>query len=215
MNSKLKSEYISLTPKDRLYEMQTPLIGLTGGIACGKSTVARVISKKFNIPVINADTLVKKAYEKNEVITFLKEKCPQSLIDGKVNFSILREWVFSKDDNRSLIESAIYKHLPTLFKNETSKLDSDIIIYDVPLLFEKGLNSKVDLVICVSCDEATQIERIINRDNCSKEVAKKIIDSQMSLAEKEKMSQIVFRNDGNLGKIEQEISKKIKNILVS
>ena len=90
---KLKEEFIKLSKADRLYKVEHPVIGLTGGIATGKSTVSRFFAKE-GIPVISADALVKTIYEKSDTIEFVKNNWPSSIVNNNIDFSILRKIAF-------------------------------------------------------------------------------------------------------------------------
>ena len=147
---KLNKDFISKTPKNRLYGCHLPLIGLTGGIATGKSTVAKILKEK-GIPLIDADQLVKKIYKNPKTIKFISSICPEVVLDNEyIDFPKLREIFFEHHHLKEKIENYIYSELPNAFLEEYSKLDLShfhFIIYDIPLLFEKNLHSFFDLNI--------------------------------------------------------------------
>jgi dephospho-CoA kinase len=146
---KLRSEYISKTKENRLYHLPVPIIGLTGGIATGKSTVAKMF-KDLGLNVLDADSLVKKIYAKTEAIDFVKTHFPQAYQNNAIQFKVLREIVFSNSFHQEVVEKFIYSHLPETFLNAFHELPAQsLLIYDVPLLFEKKLNESVDCSICV------------------------------------------------------------------
>ncbi len=195
MTYQLKDEYIKLNSSNRLYSLNSPIIGLTGGIASGKSSVSKFLSQN-GFFVICADSLVKHVYTSNITVTYMENSFPELINDGKINFIELRKVFFSDSLVQSEIEALIYSQLPDAFKAEVVKnKDHAPIIYDVPLLFEKGLDSLVDLKVCVYTSANNQISRLILRDSISEELAKNIISKQMNIEEKRKLSDYVIDNN--------------------
>jgi len=210
VNFKLKDEYISLSKKNRLYHLDIPIVGLTGGVATGKSTVSSFFKKEgFNI--INADTLVHSIYKEKESLDFIKKTFPAAIIDGTIDFKILRKLFFENKKNQQQIESFIYQRLEEAFLKESKNL-KHLIIYDVPLLFEKGLGDKVDVSICVYSSENNQIKRLMERDKIDEKLAKSIIQNQLNIEEKRKLSNFVINNDKTINDTETEFIK-LKNLL--
>jgi dephospho-CoA kinase len=191
---KLKNSLIKHTDKSRLYQIPVPIIGLTGGISTGKSTVADLFRKK-GIPVIDADKNVKNIYQMPETITFIKNKFPEVVHNHIIDFKKLREIVFSNTDAKILIEEFIYAHLPNEFKQAFYLFDNPpFIVYDVPLLFEKQLHLLVDVTICVYSSRKQQIERLIKRDQIDRSLAEKILANQQDIEVKKKLADFVILN---------------------
>ena len=195
----LKKKWITKTIDTRLYQIPVPIIGLTGGIATGKSTVAKFFREK-NMPVIDADLLVKNIYKKNETIAFLKHHYPEVLShDFIIDFKKLRALVFQNAEDKKKIEDYIYSYLPQEFKNAFAELSNPaFIIYDVPLLFEKKLDLLVDVAVCVYSNQQTQISRLIKRDQISHELAEKILLNQLPIDQKKDLSQFIIKNEKTL-----------------
>ncbi len=193
--------------KNRLYNISIPLIGLTGGIATGKSTVTSIFRKE-GLSVICADELVKRIYQKQESLEFIKNHFPFAfdLESNSIIFSTLRKWAFSAPENKKFLEDFIYAQLKDEFLKEYKNFrDSDFLIYDVPLLFEKKLEDFFDYIICVSCDEKVQKDRLLKRDKMIDiELMKSILSSQGDLKEKEKKSDFVIKNDESLKFLEEK-----------
>ncbi len=206
---KLKTEYISKKSDTRLYNVEIPIIGLTGGIATGKSTVAKLLADK-GFAVISADALVKKIYATSEAFEFVKNNFSLAIEDNKINFRKLRELVFNDSKIKTQIENFIYSKMPTEFLQAVSEFTNpEVIIYDVPLLFEKGLDQKVDLSICVYIPEAEQIQRLMNRDKINRELALKILKEQIAIEDKKKRAQIVLDNSKDLIHLKNKISSHL------
>ncbi|RZF21978.1 dephospho-CoA kinase [Halobacteriovorax vibrionivorans] len=195
---KLKKKYISLKKDKRLYEMPCPIVGLTGGIATGKSTVSKILKEK-NFPIIDADALVKEVYKSKESIEHLKKYYSQVINDeDEINFKLLREYFFQDIQIQNDIESLIYRQLPEIFLNAYKDLGSPkVIIYDVPLLFEKNLAPFIDFKVVVYCPRAKQVERLMARDGIEKDLACKILSKQINIEEKAKLADYVINNSGS------------------
>lgn len=190
----LKQQYISKTPESRLYQVDCPVIGLTGGIATGKSTVSKILEDK-GLAVICADKLVKEVYQSQKTIDHLKSHYPSVLKAKEIDFSKLRELFFGDKKIQEDVEKLIYSQMPeTFLKKYNSFKDPQILIYDVPLLFEKGLDKLVDVTVTVYCPVEVQLERLIIRDGISEELARNIISKQMPIDEKAKKSDIIIDN---------------------
>lgn len=192
---KLKAKWITKDSNNRLYQIPVPIIGLTGGIGTGKSTVASTLREK-GIAVIDADKLVKNIYQKDKTFKFISDYFPSSILAGEIQFPLLRKIAFDDPSSKSRLEDFIYKELPAEFKKAYSDFkDPSFIVYDVPLLFEKKLNLLVDLSVCVYAPREMQIERILKRDRSSNELASKIVDDQMNIEDKKACADLIIIND--------------------
>lgn len=195
----LKKKFITKDKSHRLYEIDCPVIGLTGGIATGKSTASTEL-EKLGIPVICADKLVKEVYKDQSTIQFIRLTCPEA-IDGNdiIDFKVLREIFFSDSDLKLKIETQIYSLMPAKFVERYQSFNNpNFIVYDVPLLFEKGLDLKVDVKALVYCPKEEQVKRLIKRDNISRELALKIISSQIDIEDKKKKCDVILDNSIDL-----------------
>lgn len=183
---------------ENLEHIKTPwIIGLTGGIGSGKSTVAREFAK-LGVPVFYSDDYAKTAYFdpeiKRKIIELLGEQA--YLSDSEINKTVLREAIFTNEALKFEIESMIHPFVRKGFddfleKNRASKY----IINESALLFEKKLASKFTKIILVSADLKLREQRVIKRDNISKESFEKIVSSQMAENEKMLLADYVIIND--------------------
>lgn len=215
MKKKLIFNLVTKNQETRLYQTPVPIIGLTGGIATGKSTVASIF-KSLGLPIIDADGLIKKIYKKEETIEFIKKNFPEAFINQQIDFKRLREIVFNDDSNLSKVESYLYQFMPSEFKNAFLQFQNpEFVIYDVPLLFEKGLDKFVDISICVYANEATQIERIIKRDQVTREQAIKVLAHQMPIEEKRRKASFTVENSGAMDELNQNVRELLRKILES
>ncbi|WP_412470348.1 MULTISPECIES: dephospho-CoA kinase [unclassified Halobacteriovorax] len=194
---KLKKEFITLKKDKRLYQMPCPVVGLTGGISTGKSTVSKILHDK-GFPIIDADALVKEVYKTKESIDHLKKYYSRVVEeDNSINFKLLREYFFQDIQIQNDIESLIYRQLPEAFLKAFKDLGSPkVVIYDVPLLYEKNLDSFIDHKAVVYCPRAKQVERLMARDGIEKDLACKILAKQIDIEEKAKLADTVIDNSG-------------------
>ena len=202
---KLNSANIRLNSETRLYELDIPIIGLTGGIATGKSTVSNILND-LGASIIDADRLIKYIYNQQDTLGFIKLNSPNSIIKDKINFKVLREEFFSNPYLKLKIETFLYNKLPSAFKYHVDQLEEpNFIIYDVPLLFEKKLEQLLDSTILVYAPRETQLERLIKRDKCSNEVAGKILDSQDPIESKRDKARFIIDNSKDITDLSKEI----------
>lgn len=191
------------------------ILGLTGGIASGKSTVSNIF-KKYGIYIADADKIAKELGNRKDVIDEIGEKISKIVIDknGIVDRAKLKEIVFSDKSKLEILNKIYHPKIREEFKKiKLNSSKNDIIIFDVPLLFETGMYTLCDKKILVYVNEDIQIERLIARDGITKELAKKIIDSQMSLDEKKSKSDILIENNDSLEELEKKVEIVYKKIL--
>ncbi len=214
---KLKSKYIKLSPEQRLYNALYPIIGLTGGIASGKSTTSDKL-KKMGIPLIDADQLVKIIYSEQRTLNFIAQQAPHCINsnENQINFPKLREVFFNNPLIKTKIEEHIYERLPEVFLQEVEKLDFSryqFIVYDVPLLFEKDIQAYFDLIILVYTDRISQTRRLISRDNIDLELANSILDQQMSLDSKRTISHFILDNQSEIHNLDTQIGHLLNELV--
>lgn len=211
---KTKPNFKLLIQEDRLYQIPNPLIGLTGGIATGKSTAAKYI-REMGFTVLDADKLVKEIYAKKESLEFVKLLAPDCIFDDQINFPELRKKVFATPELKTKIEDYIYSRLPDMFLETLKTVDPTMpIFYDVPLLFEKKLNLKSDLSLVVYSPKATQVQRLIERDKIEEDLAKKIISNQMDIEEKKKLADHAIENTQGLNELKTNVENCLSNLFI-
>ena len=185
-------------------------IGLTGGIATGKSTVAQVL-KAQGCVVVDADQLARQAVAKNsegfkQVVKTFGTKVLNS--EGDLDRSRLGKLVFSDPNYREKLEKIIHPIVRHLALAEKARLESQGVeraFYDVPLLFEKNLESLFDQVLLVYAPEKLQIERMRARDGFSEPEARKRLAAQVPIEEKRSRATQVIDNSGSLEELEAQV----------
>ncbi|MCO4792744.1 MAG: dephospho-CoA kinase [Bacteriovoracaceae bacterium] len=211
----LKDKYITKDGSSRMHGLSVPLIGLTGGIASGKSSVAKLLEDS-GVLVIGADKLIKIIYQNKEIIDYIKDNYPKVITDGVIDFKSLRELAFNDIDIRTNLETILYSKLPETFLNVYKDNGSpDLVVYDVPLLFEKGLDDKVDLKVCVYIPKETQLKRLMDRDGVSEEQAEAALSNQMDIEEKKNKSDYIIDNQSNKNELKEKVEDFIKEHLTN
>ncbi|MFZ4860252.1 MAG: dephospho-CoA kinase [Desulfuromonadaceae bacterium] len=177
------------------------VIGLTGGIATGKSSVARFFAEK-GVPVIDADQLARDVVlpASDALAQIVARFGPEVLTqEGVLDRKRLGSMIFSNPEKRRLLEDILHPEIRKLSDVHISAADAaghDRLIYMAPLLIEAGGNSRVDTIWVVTVRPEIQIERLMSRDGITRDQALKIIDSQIPLAEKERYGSVVIDNSG-------------------
>ena len=203
---RLRGEFHKLNPQDRLFDLSVPLIGLTGSIATGKSAASAFFNDR-GCPIVCADALVKKIYSKPSSLSFIKNLSPDVITENnQIDFKILRKLFFSSEEIKYKVESFIYAQIPQAFLEELKEFSSpEFVIYDVPLLFEKKMEPKFDLTVCIYTTRALQIERLIKRDQIEKSLAEKIIQSQIDIEKKRKLADFFIDNSKSIEKLQENL----------
>ena len=210
---KLNSKWITKSQDSRLYNIPVPIIGLTGGIATGKTTVAQMFRDQ-GIPVIDADKLVKGIYAKKESFDFVSLHFLEAVVDNTIHFKTLRELAFKTPENQKKLEDFIYAQMPSAFKEAYQAFGPhEFIVYDVPLLFEKNLYTKIDVSVCAYSPRAVQIERLVKRDQISIELAEKILTKQIDIEEKKSKSDLIIENVGDINMLKGSFDSVLSTLI--
>lgn len=191
------------------------VIGLTGGIGSGKSTVSSYL-KEQGFLILDADQIAHDITKKGSpVLQKIADAFGADMLDGEGNLQRkkLAAVAFSTSENKALLESLTTAEVVRLISETVAQLrktkDYDIIFIDAPLLFEAGVDRLTDLVWMVSADEEIRIERVMNRDQISREDVLQRIANQMSNDEKIERSQEII--DNSSGK--EELYRQVKALL--
>ena len=177
------------------------LIGLTGGIATGKTTVSNYLAKQYNLPVLDADIYAREAVNKNSPIlrTIFQRYGDQiRLSTGDLNRSALGDIIFNDVGEKQWLENQIHPFVRDRFTQEQQKISNDTIVLSIPLLFEANLTSLVTEIWVVICDRNLQISRLQQRNGLTSQQAEARIDSQMSIAQKATLADLVLTNNDKL-----------------
>lgn len=194
--------------------MPVPIVGLTGGVASGKSSVSALL-KAAGLKIIDADALVKSIYQKEATINEVSKLVPNAVSNQIIDFKVLRESFFSNQELQAQIEKLIYSQMPQAFKlayENDVKGKQDFIIYDVPLLFEKDLAARVDVKVCVWCEPQMQIARLLKRDHITEDLAQKMLARQWDINLKRDQSDIVIDNSKSMDELANSTSLFLESL---
>ncbi len=174
------------------------VIGLTGGIAAGKSHVARFF-EEAGIPVIHSDQLAREAVlPGTRSLELIRQTFPDVfLADGTLDRKALGKRIFSSDADRKALEAILHPPIRELFVRKLGVLEekSPLAVYEVPLLFETGLDREVDLTVVVDVPETVQVSRLTKRDHMTAEEARRRVSAQIPREERIRKARIVVPGD--------------------
>lgn len=183
-------------------------VGLTGGIASGKSTVAKFFTA-LGVPVIDTDQVAREVVEPGQppLEQLVKRFGPAILTpDGHLDRPKLRAIVFSDPKARADLEALTHPAIGNAVQAWSAAAGGPYQILIIPLLIEKNLTSQVDRVLVVDCDEALQIRRLQARDGSTMEQARAILGAQASRTARLKSAQDVIQNDSDLSAVRDQVS---------
>jgi len=183
---------------------------LTGGISSGKSTVVKTLEQN-GIKVIDSDVIAKNIFSRN-IPTI------QKMFETDLNGNKLRAFVgsiiFSQPLMKMKLEALIHPKIRNVIKTRERELKDSPHIIDMPLYFETKHFLKDDYVILLSIPYETQVERLMKRNDFTKEEADKRIMAQLPTAVKEKKSDYIIRNDGSFEELEDKVNLMISEVFV-
>lgn len=190
------------------------IIGLTGGIATGKSTVSELLTA-YGFKVVDADIASRKAVKKgSKGLDQIREKFGQEAIDdnGEMNRKYVGELVFNNPEQRIELNKIVHPIVREIMEEEKNHYLNEgyNVIMDIPLLFENDLQDTVDEVWVVYTSESIQIERLMERNDLSQEDAKARVYSQISIDKKSRMADHVIDNLGDKLELKQNLHQLLE-----
>jgi len=190
------------------------VVGLTGGIGSGKTTVAKLFSKFNDVAIYIADIEAKKLMNSSEIIKkkLIKQFGESSFVNQKLNRNYISEIVFNDKEKLSILNAIVHPEVKKHFQDFIKKnIDKTYIIYENAILFESGSNLLCDYIITVYANVNTKIERVILRDSSTKEVVESRMKNQWNDSKKIVQSNYIICNE-NLDETKTQVNK-IHNIL--
>lgn len=184
------------------------LIGLTGGIGTGKTTVADYLADRYALPVLDADIYAREAVAQgSQILSAIFQRYGNQVksADGSLNRFALGEIIFNNFQEKQWLEQQIHPFVRDRFAQELQQLTSKIIVLSIPLLFEANLMALVTEIWVVSCDRSLQISRLQQRNGLTPQQAATRIDSQMSLVQKVALADVVLTNNAELAELYAQV----------
>ena len=183
------------------------LVGLTGGIAAGKSTVAQMLTERGAV-VIDADEVAREVVQPGtDGLKRVVEEFSQSILnrDGSLNRELLGEIVFTSPEKRLRLEKIMH---PLIQKRTTALIqqqNNPVVVYAVPLLIEAEVDYPFDLIVTVEADESERVERLVDSRGLTKEQALSRIAAQTSRSERASRADFVIENSGDLASLSENV----------
>lgn len=197
--------------------MSFRVFGVTGGIGSGKSRVAALLRAR-GVPVVDADELAREVVAPgsaglSEVVSAFG---PEVLgPDGALDRKRLGALVFSDETARKRLNAITHPRVRALSQarfTELAQRGATLVAYDVPLLFEAGLDAVLRPVVVVAASEPTQLARIVARDGLSEAEARARIQAQLPMDEKRRRADYVLENDGSLEALEAQVDQLLEQL---
>lgn len=194
------------------------ILGVTGGIASGKSTVTEILAS-LGATVVSADQLARQAVRPGtETLERLVRRFGHSILlpDGTLDRKALGSLVFVDETARNDLNAIVHPAIAALAEAQLQELSSQglpLIVYEAPLLFEAGAAERVDAVLVVRLDEDLQLRRLRERDGLDEKAARARIASQMPQEEKVARADFLVDNSGSLQQTEEQV-RRLFNRLV-
>lgn len=191
-------------------EIMGKTIGLTGSVATGKSTVSNMI-QHAGIPLVDADIAARKVVEPGteglkEIVAYFGEEI--LLADGTLNRAKLGEIIFKDKEKREKLNEITHPRVKEYMleaRERFFRAGEELVFFDIPLLFESHLESLVDQIIVVWTTPETELKRLMERNNLTKEEALARINSQIGIDEKAKKADFVINNNESLEKTQKQV----------
>lgn len=191
------------------------LIGLTGGIASGKSLVAEYFHD-LGVPIVDTDVIARDVVKiGSPALAEIQQLFGGDVIeiDGSLDRRALRNIVFSDENRRKQLEAILHPRIQERALSQASDINDPYAILVVPLLYESRLKDSVDRILVVDCSEETQLKRLMARDDEDREGARRIIASQSSREERLSIADDVISNDKEQAETRLQVAALHENYL--
>jgi dephospho-CoA kinase len=189
------------------------LIGLTGGIATGKTSVGKFLASKYDVPVLNVDDVSKSVTATGspvlqEIVNRFGKECLKD--DGSLNRNFLRGKIITDKESAKALEGIVIPAITSRIMGILQEYDEagkELVFVENAVMIEKGTYKNYDEILVVTCSEETQLKRLISRDNQTEVQARGMISLQMPLKSKESMATYLIRNDTDVETLEAEVDR--------
>ncbi len=184
------------------------IVGLTGGIGCGKSLVSDLFHDQFDIPIVDADVITKQLTQTRRVLDIISLQLGAEYIDANNQLlrDKLRQAIFSDPSVRNKLESILHPLVYDEIGNKLSELDTNYCIVSIPLLLETKRTDFLDRILVVDCTVEEQISRVMTRDQCSRIHVENIIATQIDRDSRLAAADDIIENSGEISSIQNKVA---------
>ena len=193
----------------------TMVIGLTGGIATGKTTVSNYL-KELGYPVIDADVVARQVVEPGtKGLRMITDTFGEKVLtsDGQLDRQQLAQLVFTSSEQLQQLNRILQPIIRELIQELISTSKDSVVVIDVPLLYEQHYEELCDVVMVVSVQPQQQLERLMNRNHLTMDEAKNRVTSQMPLSSKERLADVVIDNNGSVEENRQQVKRWLNQVV--
>ena len=190
------------------------ILGVTGSVGMGKTEASKFFLKN-NIDVFDCDKEIETFYNKKDIIIKIKRNFPNTIFNNKVDKNALANIVFNDKKKLSLLEGLLYKKLQakqSFWIRKKIREKKSLLVFDVPLLFEKDNVKKYDFVVVLSCNKEIQKRRVLKRKGWNEDRYEKTLKEQIPDFTKQTLANIIIKSDRGKRYLYQEIIKIIKKV---
>jgi dephospho-CoA kinase len=195
--------------------MTKKIIGLTGGIATGKTTIANYLADAYNLPILDADIYAREAVcVGSPILDAIATRYGKQILlpNGNLDRQKLGEIIFKNPKERTWIENLIHPYVRDRFLAEIQASTVETLVLVVPLLFEAGMTDLVTEIWVVWCSQQQQLTRLMQRNHLTFEQAQARIHSQMPIAEKAARADVVLDNSSTLEALLKQVDAALTKL---
>jgi dephospho-CoA kinase len=192
--------------------MNQRIIGITGGIATGKTTVSNYLHDTYGLPILDADIYARQALT-GDRLAKLSDRYGKLILDdqGNLDRRKLGAIVFESASERKWLEALIHPYVQECLINEAKRLAPSTVVMVIPLIFEAKMEGLVTETWAIACDPQQQLQRLMNRNHLLESEAKQRISSQMSQSEKLELADVVIVNSDNTEELFFQVDNALFN----
>ena len=187
------------------------IIGVTGSSGSGKTTVCKILKENYNAYIMDADEIAKRLSKKGSMyLKSIIDYFGDDIIDnrGELKRKELANIIYENEEKREQLNKLTFIYVVDEIKKNINQLKGkEMIVIDAPLLFESNLNQICDMVIGVIANEEEKIERMLDRDHITEEIAKKRLAIQKDNEFIQENADYIIENNANLEQLKEEIAK--------
>lgn len=193
----------------------TMVIGLTGGIATGKTTVSNYL-KELGYSIIDADVIARQVVEPGtKGLRMITDTFGEKVLtsDGQLDRHHLAQLVFTSSEQLQQLNRILQPIIRERIQELISTSKDSVVVIDVPLLYEQHYEDLCDVVMVVSVQPQQQLERLMNRNHLTMDEAKNRVASQIPLSSKERLADVVIDNNGSVEETRQQVKKWLNQVV--